>query len=348
MAGTSGLDSTGAVVGLQFRGQRGVASSVAIQAGAAGTGFFSDTNNNILHAANGTAINFMGTTGMALATSMQLAWSSTSDPAGTPDLILTKDDADISAQRRSTNNQRTHVYGTYTDSGNYERLAIGVGIVSTNNAAVYVQQAGTGTVRALDIGTSGTGTAVNVYSAGTLQWLFNGTDLLPNTNNSKAIGSASFRPIAVFAGVSGMNSTGSVIVSTTAQHGWTSRAALLSPADGLIRMANLADTSVFTALIMGPLSTSGIALNKSAQTLQTRLGDGSAFSDIQSRQVLAAGDSAGIASMVTFTNGENATTARGSGVGTIKFVGATSADNLGFLKIYTGSSPMYIPVFAAN
>lgn len=51
-------------------------------------------------------------------------------------------------------------------------------------------------------------------------------------------------------------------------------------------------------------------------------------------------------SMVTFTNTSNLT-ANSSGVGSIKFKGATSRDSSGFIRIYVNGTEYYIPVFTA-
>jgi sialidase-1 len=59
-----------------------------------------------------------------------------------------------------------------------------------------------------------------------------------------------------------------------------------------------------------------------------------------------AGDSAGVASTVTFVNNVN-TAARGAGVGTVKFADGTSRDSVGSLKFLHGTTVAYIHFFAA-
>ncbi len=60
----------------------------------------------------------------------------------------------------------------------------------------------------------------------------------------------------------------------------------------------------------------------------------------------ATGDSGGAASTNRFTNVSNVA-ANSTGVGTIKFKGATSRDSTGFIKIYVGTTAYYIPIFSA-
>jgi hypothetical protein len=61
----------------------------------------------------------------------------------------------------------------------------------------------------------------------------------------------------------------------------------------------------------------------------------------------AGGDSGGTAGTNTWTNQSN-TAARSTGVGTIKFADATARDNVGFVKIYVGTTAYWVPIFAAG
>lgn len=63
--------------------------------------------------------------------------------------------------------------------------------------------------------------------------------------------------------------------------------------------------------------------------------------------VVAGGDSGGTASCNTFSNGSNVA-ARSTGVGTIKFADATARDNVGFIKVYVGTTAYWVPIFAAG
>lgn len=64
------------------------------------------------------------------------------------------------------------------------------------------------------------------------------------------------------------------------------------------------------------------------------------------KELQVAGDLGGIASHNTIT-GVSDVSANSTGVGTIKFKGATSRDSTGFIKIYIGTTAYYVPVFSA-
>lgn len=68
--------------------------------------------------------------------------------ASSPDLILTRDAADILAQRRTTNAQTFRIYNTFTDASNYER---GFMRWATNVLEIGAEAAGTGTSRNVSI-----------------------------------------------------------------------------------------------------------------------------------------------------------------------------------------------------
>ena len=63
-------------------------------------------------------------------------------------------------------------------------------------------------------------------------------------------------------------------------------------------------------------------------------------------EVRATADVGGAASANALTNASNVT-ANSTGVGTIKFEGATNRDSSGFIKIYIGTTAYYVPVFSA-
>jgi hypothetical protein len=62
--------------------------------------------------------------------------------------------------------------------------------------------------------------------------------------------------------------------------------------------------------------------------------------------ILIDGDEGGYAGTIGLTDVSN-TAANSTGVGTIKFKGATNRDSTGFIKIYIGTTAYYVPVFAA-
>lgn len=72
----------------------------------------------------------------------------------------------------------------------------------------------------------------------------------------------------------------------------------------------------------------------------------SASGTVRALELGATGDVGGAASTNSLTNVSDVT-ANSSGVGTIKFKGTTSRDTAGFIKIYIGTTPYYVPVFTA-
>lgn len=63
-------------------------------------------------------------------------------------------------------------------------------------------------------------------------------------------------------------------------------------------------------------------------------------------ELSVAGDVGGVAARNTLT-GVSDLTANSSGVGTILFKGTTNRNSSGFIKVYVGTTPYYIPVFSA-
>jgi hypothetical protein len=79
----------------------------------------------------------------------------------------------------------------------------------------------------------------------------------------------------------------------------------------------------------------------------TLLADYGEFAEkVISGQLNAVGDIGGVADSIGFTKTSDLTT-NDTGVGTIKFKGATSRDSVGFIKIYIGTTAYYIPCFNA-
>ena len=81
-----------------------------------------------------------------------------------PDIFLARDAADTLAQRRGTNAQAFRIYNTYTDASNYER-----GIISwsktANRLVIGTEEAGTGSVRSVQLG-AGNGSVSAITSSG--------------------------------------------------------------------------------------------------------------------------------------------------------------------------------------
>jgi len=81
--------------------------------------------------------------------------------------ILGSDEAHVLSQRNGTNPQSLRVYGSYTDGGNYERLAL---ITAAGSYSIKPEASGTGTMRALHISglpTSNPGPGILWNNAGT-------------------------------------------------------------------------------------------------------------------------------------------------------------------------------------
>lgn len=95
-----------------------------------------------------------GTANNAIAGEVQLAsslaWASAF--AGASDLFLHREGASTLAMRNGTNAQEVKIYNTYTDTSNYERLALRAGVTAST---ILTEQAGSGSVRALVVGTVG-------------------------------------------------------------------------------------------------------------------------------------------------------------------------------------------------
>jgi hypothetical protein len=103
------------------------------------------------------------TFGIALGSGVPLSWYSGTDvPGNAADLTLVRDAANTLAQRRTTNAQTQRWYRTFTDSSNYERVAIQTG---SGYGELAVESAGTGTanmdLRLTPVGTGVTRTAAS-------------------------------------------------------------------------------------------------------------------------------------------------------------------------------------------
>jgi len=117
-------------------------------AGETNTGFYSNTGG-LIFVTSGARRAVLSGGLLQLGASGILGWSSITQPSGTgSDLELTRDAADILAQRRGTNPQTARLYGTYTDSSNYERLSLTANATAITLAS---EAAGTGTRRNLAV-----------------------------------------------------------------------------------------------------------------------------------------------------------------------------------------------------
>ena len=99
---------------------------------------------------------------------------------------LYSDAANILAQRNSTNAQIFRLYGTYTDSSNYERLTIDYNATNAGLYTIAPQNLGTGSARNLAVG-AGTGQSVVIYANNTIST----SVLMDSSNNFKPYNSTS-------------------------------------------------------------------------------------------------------------------------------------------------------------
>lgn len=93
-------------------------------------------------------------TGGILSVSTSLGFSATI--AGTIDVFLTRDAANVLAQRNGATAQTKRLYKTFTDAANFERLGF---TWASNVARIGVEALGTGTARVLTLDFGGTSTA---------------------------------------------------------------------------------------------------------------------------------------------------------------------------------------------
>jgi hypothetical protein len=165
--------------GTQFRAVNG-------SAGLPGYSFASNTNSGILWAsglpgvvmssnsANIAAFSNSSGVGVRINGLVPLGWSSGEPVSTATDLFLARDAANTLAQRNSTNPQTLRVYNTFTDAANYARLTLSAGGTTT----IYQEQAGTGPISHMYIGTTGAGAALQFNTAATGRWQIQSTGVL--------------------------------------------------------------------------------------------------------------------------------------------------------------------------
>ncbi|WP_290906243.1 hypothetical protein [Aquabacterium sp.] len=119
----------------------GIIGGFGFEAG--GNTFVCDATSNGIP--GGPAISFRlndNLAGIRLRSGSSFTWApSSTDPTGVPDLLLSRDAAGVLAQRNGTNTQTFRLYGSYTDSSNYQRLALNTSATQVELAA---ESAGTG------------------------------------------------------------------------------------------------------------------------------------------------------------------------------------------------------------
>ena len=110
-------------------------------------------------------------TGLSLASGLSVNFSNAN--VSVPDLHVLRDAANTLAQRNGTNAQESRIYGTYTDSSNYRRLAIAM----TTAGVASIAPAG-----------AGTGASGNVLHISGLPTSNPGPGILWNNAGTPAIG----------------------------------------------------------------------------------------------------------------------------------------------------------------
>jgi len=115
--------------------------------------FFGAANGARFQVASADIFGLRGGTGLNIAQSRSLGWSSNaSDSAEAPDVVLARDAANTLAQRNGTNAQTFRVYNTFTSSTNHERGTFGW---ASNVLQIGTEKATPGVARALEIVTDG-------------------------------------------------------------------------------------------------------------------------------------------------------------------------------------------------
>lgn len=164
---------------------------------------------------------------------------------GSSDTFLYRDAAGAFAQRNGTNAQSFRVYNTYTSATNYERGVFDWQTTANTLRIGTEKGSGGGTARALEFVTDGT-TRMTLASTG-----------LVSVSNDLSCG-------------------GGCQVGGTSYLNWAARAQMRSPADGIIRLANAANSD-FDRLQFGGTTSSFPALKRSSATLECKLADDSAY-----------------------------------------------------------------------
>lgn len=108
-----------------------------------GTGLLLTGNGNgVVTSSLGTDFTSYGPYGVRLQANNSIEWSATTDGRVGGGLVLVRDAADILAQRRGANAQAQRLYGTFTDTGNFRRLALAV--TTGGVCSIAPEGAGTG------------------------------------------------------------------------------------------------------------------------------------------------------------------------------------------------------------
>ena len=125
--------------------------------------------------------------------------------------------ANTLAQRNSTNAQTFRLYGTYTDSSNYERLQLDYNAINTGFYTISSQNAGTGSAKPLAINSANSTYGIYFQVAGTGYWKILPSGFIPVSDASVDLGATTSKVRnAYFSGVvnTGQISTTGYTVAT--------------------------------------------------------------------------------------------------------------------------------------
>jgi hypothetical protein len=192
-----------------------------------------------------------------------VSWSSNTGYAAA-DVIILRDDANILAQRNGVNAQAKRVYNTYTDASNYERGVFDFK-TTANVLTIGTEKLGTGATRNIQFLVGG----VNKLDYGITgsNWTVTGNIQTPNS-------------IQVTFDIS----LGRYLSLGPNPYTGGSTVTMYSATSGILQLSSGAGIGAgFDRIQFGGTTTSFPALKRSTTSLQARLADDSAFTNIQGK-----------------------------------------------------------------
>jgi hypothetical protein len=302
------------------------------------TGWYFPAAADIRATVSGTDRFRIANTGPIIHATSALSWGSSTVTSA--DLLLSRDAAATLALRNGTNGQTFRIYNTFTDASNYERLMLNA--PTGNSAQILSEAAGTGTARALRLGTSGNASLI-FRTNGADVWTINGSGhLLASTDNSFDIGaSGATRPRNVYIGTD-LTVGGSYLGSAGVQAGgattfvWAGRSRLASPSSGVVTLFNNGSTD-FDRLQFGGTTSAFPALKRSGTGISVRLADDTADAGLTA---------ASITTSATTLHTTSAALTNGAGVATGTLTNAPAAGNpTKWIPINDNGTTRYIPAW---
>jgi hypothetical protein len=158
----------------------------------------------ILASGNGTAFTCsafgsdttgLGAYGLRLQNTNTLTWASTTNGPGNEELTLVRDASHTLGQRNGANAQRFNLYGTFSNSSNYERMFLEYNTTGTAYR-IGTEKAGTGSARALELQTDGV-TRLTIGTTG-LFTIADALNIAVGTTTGTKIGTATTQKLAFF------------------------------------------------------------------------------------------------------------------------------------------------------